>query len=229
MAAADIVEARKAVKAMIGAVATWGGALQDDRRTDGEIDHHIVSSDADVITAILETPGHPLRSGYMAASGDLVYTDSAPELPDSIGEYGPVEIQIGATATWVLGQPCDSEIEIAMRRENTDSMFGSVAHNVDGSPIGGFYNIRRPKLYFTGTKARIWVGSFTPNYVAPACQAPDVYTNAIVVGAVARLRKEGDLVPDAFAMATQLFGAYMAMIRRKELIIPDIELAQKAA
>lgn len=226
MAAADIIEARKGVNAMLDAAPTWGGALDDDRRTAGEIDHNLVSSDADVITALLETSGHPKRSGYMAASVDLAHGD---ELPDCVGEYGPVEIQIGSTATWVLGQPCDSEIEILMRRENAGNMFGATAHNVDGSSIGGFYNIRRPKIYFTGTKARIWVGSFIPNYAAPALQAPDIYLNAVVVGAVARLRKEGDVTPDVFVMAGQLFGAYLAMIRRKELIIPDIEMTQRAA
>ncbi len=230
MPAADIAEGRKGVNAMLGAVATWGGALQDDRRTAGEIDHNLVSADADVVTAILETAGHPLRSGYMDASADLVYTgEIAPELPDSIGEFGPIEIQIGSTATWTLGQHCDSEIEIAMRRANTGNLFGSVAHNVDGSPIGGFYNILRPKVYFTGTKLRIWVGAFTPNYAAPVCQAPSIYLPVVVVGAVARLRKDGDLVPDVFIMAAQMFQSYLAMIRRKEMIIPDIELTQKAA
>jgi hypothetical protein len=230
MPAAAIAEVRKAVNAVLDAAPTWGGALDDDRRSAGEIDHHIVSADADIVTAILETNGHPLRSGYMAASGDLVYTgEVAPKTPDSIGEFGPVEIQIGATAGWVEGVPCDSEMEIRMRRENAGGIFGALAHNVDASPIGGFYNIRPPRLYFTGTKARIWIGAFTPNYAVPVCFGPDVYLNAIVVGAVARLRKEGDLTPDAFVMASQLFGAYMGMIRRKEMIIPDIELTQKAA
>lgn len=165
----------------------------------------------------------------MSASADLVYTgEVAPEIPDSIGEYGPIEIQIGPTATWTLGQHCDSEIEIVMRRENAGNIFGT-AHDEDGSVTGGFYNVLRPKIYFTGTKARIWVGAFTPNYAAPVCKAPDIYLNVIVVGAVARLRKEGDLVPDVFVMAGQMFQNYLAMIRRKEMVIPDIELIQKAA
>lgn len=230
MAVAEIAEVRKAVNDVLDAAPTWGGALDDDRRNAGAIDHHIISADADVVTALLETSGHPLRPGYMAASADLTYTgEVAPKTPDSIGEYGPIEIQIGSTAAWVEGIPCDNEIEIRLRRENTGNMFGATAHNVDGSPIGGFYNIRQPRLYFTGTKARIWIGVFVPNYVTPVCKAPDIYLNAIVVGAVARLRKEGDLTPDVFVMAGQLFGGYLAMIRRKELIIPDIELTQKAA
>jgi hypothetical protein len=230
MPAAAIAEVRKGVNAVLDAAPTWGGAIDDERRSAGEIDHHIVSADADVVTAILETNGHPLRSGYMSASADLVYAgEVAPKLPDSIGEYGPVEIQIGATASWVEGVPCDNEIEIRLRRENLSNIYGTVAHNVDGSPIGGFYSMRPPRFYFTGTKARIWVGVFTPNYSAPECKAPDIYLPVIVVGAVARLRKEGDLTPDAFVMASQLFANYMQLIRRKELIIPDIELTQKAA
>src|SRR6266542_1839865 len=122
MAAADIIEVRKSVNAILDAAPTWGGALDDDRRTAGEIDHHIVSADADVVTAILETNGHSLRPSFMSASADLAYTgEVAPKTPDSVGEYGAVEIQIGSTASWVEGIPCDSEIEIRLRRENVGS------------------------------------------------------------------------------------------------------------
>lgn len=230
MAVASLTEINKAVVASINAAtaATWTATLDDDRRSTGEIQHAIVSADADVVLAILETPGHPQRAGYMAASADLTYDagNSAPEIADSIGEYGPVEIKIASGDTvYVTGTPTTVD-DIELIRRNPNSMF-SPAHTVAASPNGGYYAIRHPKLHFTGSAARVWVGAFTPNYATPACFAPEQYTQAIVALAVARLMKEGDQ-PEVFAMNMQRGAYYLDLIRGKAAVLPLIEQTQKA-
>lgn len=226
MAAASLVEVELATVAALNAATagTWTATLADARRSTGEIRHAIVEADAGVVLAILFTPGHPLRSGYMAASASLNHGD---EIPDSVGTYGQVEVDIAGTSAWVTGTPADLD-DIKLMRRNPNSMFGSLAHNTAGSPIGGYYTIRDQRVFFTGTNARVWVGAFTPNYASPACAAPEQYTQAIRAGAVARLKKEGDM-SDVFDRAATEFAAHIATIRQGATELPVIEQVQRAA
>lgn len=226
MAVASLVECQRAVTSAInaGTASTWGVTLNDQRFSAGEIQHAIVSADSDVVHAILNSPKNPFRAGLMQASSTLSNGD---EIPDSTGEYGPVEIDIAGTDSWVVGSPTNLD-DIEMMRRNPNNMFGATLHNQAGSPLGGYYHILHPKIYFTGTSARVWIGSFTPNYTSPACAAPEQYTPAIVQGAVSRLLKEGYRTPEVFMSAQRRFEMYLQMIAGGAGVLPQIELTQKA-
>lgn len=223
MAAASLSEIQKSVTAAInaGTAGLWSSSLSDDRRSGGEIQHAIVSADADVCMAILDTPGHPLRVGYMTT---VTLTHGA-TIPASVGEYGPVEIQITPAGAYFAAEPA-TRTEIELWRENQSGIFGQFAHTLESSVTGAYYCIQPPLFYMTGTQARMWVGQFVPNYAAPVCQAPDVYTPAIVSLSIARLLKEGDQT-EVFALHTQLGSAYMQMIREKAVALPSIEASQR--
>lgn len=214
MPAADIVEIRKSVIAAIGAAPTWGGAIDDDRRTQGEIDHQIVSADDDVIRLVLETDEHPLRPDYVADSALIAH---GAKLPSSIGPRGAVEIQVNTgDAVFKLGQKA-SRAEIELWRRNANGIFGALAHDDLNSPLGGFFRIEKDKIYFTGFRARMTVGALTPNYAAPVCQGPVGYTPAIEARAIIRLQKEGDIDTKAFDAASKAWPLYEAMVRAGQL------------
>lgn len=230
MAVVAISEVQKYLTSALnsGTVGAWGTTLDDDRRSAGELQHAAVSGDADVIWLMLKS-FHPLVSGLMAPSADLVYdptTNSAPEIPDSIGEYGPVEIKIASGDTvYVTGTPASVD-DIELIRRNPNNMFG-VAHNVAGSPMGGYFAIRRPKIHFTGYAARLYVGNFTPNYATPACQSPEQMLPAVEIAAHRRLFKEGD-TSEGFQRVERLWEMYVSMITSGAEVIPPVEQVQKA-
>jgi len=188
------------VAAALGALqaSTYSAAtptLNDRRRpVEGFIRDAIVNKDAAVRLAICTSEKSPHRVRYLDWSADLDHGD---ELPEHYGPPGAVRIKLySGAAGYEAGIEADSVEQINLWRENPGSMFGSVAHNANGSLTGGHFKIESgSRLYLTGYKGQVELASFDISAEGtdpPVLGAPDAFEDVIFAGAVGDSPMEGD-------------------------------------
>jgi hypothetical protein len=224
VARVDLYRMRGRVIAALNAApaGTWtinNSPTTDQRRNDTEMDYAIRDADAQVCLAICETPGHGYRSLFLT---DTTLTHGA-MIPDHIGPIESVRIQPYTGAQFMAGRPKDAD-DIDSYRNDTLGLYDTVAHNITGSSLAGYYSVIGNEIRFTGFAAKALLANFTRT---TDCQSPEVYADAVLSLAVMNLVKEGDAAPFAQFFAQQ-GQQYLNLIRGGSMIIQPVQMAQAA-
>jgi hypothetical protein len=224
MAVTDLTTCQKMVMALTNSGPddfSWSVNVGDERfgatgAASDQAKEAIFESDEAVVLAILETEGHWARPDFTADSSALAYLD---EIPTHIGSTGDVKIVVSNGGVTVPGRPATVE-EIFEWRTNLNNAFGSLAHNAVGNAIAGYYSIKDNIAHFTGYTLTLKLATFTRT---AACQSPNIYQNAVVVGALATLfPKEGSWLSKAqfyYAQQQRMLGE----IRSNLAVAPVLE------
>lgn len=180
---------------------------------DTEIRDAILEADAEICMAIISTLGHPYRSQYMTDVTGITYGQKLASRP---GPLDTVEIQFADTI-WHAGIPASSIDQIEKWKFNRSS-------KVNATTAQGRFFIDGDKFYYVGNSARILTpADFAIDYSTPACQAPSIYTPAVVSGAVTKLLKDGSSVSDLSQIYGQHFRDSILLIRAGEEGIAKLE------
>jgi len=203
---------------------SFGGKLIDDRRNLFELRESAFLADEAHYLAIAETKGHWQRPNLMVLSGDLPHdTDLGATLPH-IGPLGRVLVRIHPTGAYTPGRRAESE-EIERLRANTGvppfNTYGSLAHNVAGSQIGGHFWMPEDEnhIQITGDSAKIY---HIPPYTRGAdLKTPIIYGGSIVSWMVAAmLAKEGAKTPENATIHRSFADAVLQGIRANQQRVP---------
>lgn len=206
-------------------LATVPAANADDRRSDTELDKAILAADATVCSAICESA----TNGYRALFMSEVVVTHLQELDEAIGPIGRPLIQPYSGADFIRGVPRSAD-DIDSYRANVNSLYDSVAHNITGSSLAGYYDfdpISRV-FSFTGFAAKVALAIFTKT---GACQAPVAYENTVFGISLLSLPKEGDAAPYIGLIGQQAAGHLKEIKAGAQEVSPiDIpEMAQVGA
>lgn len=140
-----------------------------------------------IARTVVQKPDHPHRNLFVSATPTTL--THAAELPDYATDADVVEIERYSGAPFQVGIKLDA-YTIDQYRENPSSIYDAVAHNANGSILGGFYDIYKNHIYFTGNAARMY-----PPAVSRATAAslmPDEYEDTWVKLSIGLTVKEGD-------------------------------------
>lgn len=178
-----------------------------------EITDAIIEADMAVCLAIIDTPGHPYRVGFMVASSSLANEDY---IPAHVGADGVVKIDETGTGSFKDG----------ILAESKDDLLEALKYPALYPSVERFYWVEDSQIIHGGAAARVYYPSFTKN--DSVCQAHEAYTSAVIAGALAGLIK--DAVGDDFAAYyAKQFEAYLGMIRGRLLVIPEVQQFERAA
>jgi hypothetical protein len=156
-------------------------------RNSSAIRQAIKEAAGQIARAIVMNPGHVHR-GLFVSDTATSFTHGA-ELPDMAGEMDLVEIQPYNGATWQTGVLRDIQ-QIESYRANTSSLYSTLSHTTQNSPLSGYYALSNNKIYFTGYACRGYFPVIDNSTVIDLI--PDEYEGTWVTLAVARTIKEGD-------------------------------------
>lgn len=213
---------KRVVSALNAATAaTYTTTIADDRRSAGEITDAILAADADVCSAICESA----TNGYRALFMSEVVVTHGQELDEAIGPIGRPLIQPYSGADYVRGVQRSAD-DIDSYRANTNSLYDSVAHNVTGSSLAGYYDfdpISRV-FSFTGFAAKVSLAVFVKT---AACQAPVAYENAVYGIALLSLPKEGDAAP-YLGLIGQQAAAQLKEIKAGAMEVSQVDIPEMA-
>ena len=194
---------------VVGATVSYGGQLRDDRRNLFELKEAAFEADEDHYLAIGETKGHWARQDIITISPAIAH---AGVLPAHLGDFGDFMIQTGPSEEFLPADVAEPA-KIQRLRRNTGTppfdTYGSLAHDVDGSQIGGYYWHPPDATYveYSGSSLKVF---FVPPYVRTAAlKSPQIFTSSLVSRIVAGLlAKEGAKTP----AQAQMHGAYAASV-----------------
>lgn len=201
--------------------ATYVTTVTDDRRHATDILDACTGAGCEIILAICETPLNGYRAGFMADSASILHGG---KIPDHCGPIGIPKIQRYTGGTFDPGHQ-KSEEDIQSMRDNTNSLYDSIAHNLVGSMLGGYYAVRDNLLFYTGFDAKIPIATFVR--ADTATKIPDAFESAVIALAVSMLIKEGD--SEILLAYIQRGQQYLAQIRSGAMILEPQLQAQKAA
>lgn len=211
-----------------GASVSYGGRLRDARRNLVEIREGIFEADELYYTTFAETVGHWARPDILSLSAAI---NHGQQVPEHIGELGQPLIQIYTDGPF---EPMkDAEYQEIMRyRANTGvsplDTYGSLAHNVIGSQIGGYGRISEDGEYvaLSGTAMKVPV---VPAYSRGAdLKSPLIATTGLVSCSLARLMpKEGAGASLNLIQIHQSFhNATIEAIKANKKPLPTLEMAE---
>lgn len=167
---------------------------------DEELNQAILEADARVITAIIETVGHPYAVAFYTTSGSLANGDS---VPAHIGVNALIKVD---------GEP-------ARLAASMNQLLEAKANPTLYPESDGWAYLENNTLFFIGTSATVSYPNFT---MTSACQSPDAYESAVVCGSIGLLMKDGGK-SDYYSYYATLYERQEAAIRGQEIVIPQIE------
>lgn len=183
---------------------------------DSEITESIKEADIEICNDIIETVGHPYRSFFLTTGAATEITTNGADVPAHIGEKSIVEYWDGSA--WKMAELAPNASAVARYRKYASS-YGDAATDVEQ-----YYFIEDDSIYFTASKVRVKVASFTSTDAV--IQSPRVYERAVSLGGLCGLLKDGG---DA-QMFDWYYRQYLnsrSIIRNNQLIIPKIEQFKK--
>lgn len=191
-----------------GRGARYTDAVGDQKRYTvlQELTDAIVEADMAVCLAVIETPGHPYRVGFMGPSSNLASGDF---IPAHVGGHGKVEIDNG------------SGFKPGLLAKSRDDVSEMIAQTALFAATARWYWIEDNEIVHNGNAAKVWYPSFTKNDAA--CQAHELYTAAVLCAVIPLLRKDGG-DPQFYNDFAEMFSLAEQRIRRRERVIPDIEV-----
>jgi hypothetical protein len=177
-----------------------------------------------IAMAIIVNPNHVHR-GVFVSDTPTTFTHAA-ELPDMAGELNLVEIQPYQNASWQTAVLRDIQ-QIESYRANVNSLYSSLAHNVQNSPLAGYYALSNSKIYFTGYACRGYFPVIDDTTVINL--VPDEYEGTWVALALARTIKEGDNMTNVAQYYLQLGTSDLALITNmgSTQAVPTADQARK--
>lgn len=137
--------------------------------------------------AILANKDHIHRNLFI--SGTPTSLTHAGELPDMAGEGDLVEIQPYSGATFITGQIRDVQ-QIDAYRTNTSSLYSTLSHTTQFSPLSGFYAMSKGRIYFTGNAAQGYFPIISRSTITSLI--PDEYEGTWFMLGLGACLKEGD-------------------------------------
>ncbi len=203
--------------------ATWATTLtsdDDNRRSETEIDKAINGADTQVCIAIAETLGHPYRPQFTEDT-ELAHGE---EIPTHLGPLEMIRIQLYDGGPLVTGREKDAE-DIDAYRNDTLFLYDPIAHDQQGSSLGGYFKVVGNEIRYTGFTCFAMLANFLR--YAGICQAPENYEDAVFSLAMMNLIKEGDNAPYANIHMAQGQG-YLNQIRGGATVLQPVQVAQSA-
>lgn len=188
-----------------------GGAFNDDRHTYQEIIEAIFEADQRVCLTIAETMGHWARPDLLILSGSIA---SGSPIPSHTSVPAEVLVQKVTAGAYLPGARADLQ-DIANWNANTgtapNDVYGTLGPAAAGSALSGYCNVDNDGyLYYTGADAKIRLFQYTRT---TALQAPNVYEDAVVSGALSTLYlKDGEDVTAANTWG-QMYQMTLAAIK----------------
>jgi hypothetical protein len=222
--ATHVTVAPAVVTTVVGATVSFGGRLNDDRRNLFELREAAFQADEAHYLPLAETTGHWLRPELLTLSAGVAHAAELGTIIPRIGPLGRVFIRVHPLGSYEPGTRAEAE-EIRRMRANTgiapNDVYGSLAHNVAGSQIGGFFWMPADEntVQYTGDSLKVY---YVPTYTRGTdLKSPEIFTGSIASFAVARLlAKEGAKTP-AHATVHGTYGeAVLGGIRANEQKIP---------
>lgn len=205
------------------------------KRNPDEIKEAVVESDLEARWAICETPGNGFRTNFTTASAALAPLSGniqAAKLPERIGPVSRVEIMLNSgVAEWIAGEQCPlSEVREIIANSGT-AAYQLLSHTAAGSVLGGYYYIDEMADYitWTGFAVRVYTASLgTVDRTTPTLLTPDAYSPFLVARSIARLYKHGDNA-EFIEWYSRQADQLMMLIRKGEMVLPQLEPLQRAA
>lgn len=171
--------------------------------SDQEITDAVLQTDMQVCQAIIETPNHPARAAFMVglsaniANGGLLPTAA-------LGAGGVVTVSTDGSA-YTPAQRGKSKDEILEVIEVGVFVYGATSDD-----YAGYYFIEDNRLYHTSVIAKI---TYCVLAISTVPQAPDMYEEAIIQGALSSLYKDGAASAEMHGTAEQKFQNALNIIR----------------
>ncbi len=209
---------------VVGTTVSYGGRLNDDRRNLFELREGAFEGDEAHYLPLAETTGHWLRPELLTLSPGIAHAAELGAIIPRIGPLGRVFIRVHPLGAYETGTRAEAE-EIRRLRANTgiapNNIYGSLAHNVAGSQIGGFFWMPPDEntVQYTGDSLKVY---YVPTYTRGAdLKSPEIFTGSIASFVVARLlAKEGAKTPGHATVHAAYSEAVINGIRANEQKIP---------
>jgi len=190
MAASELT-VRKRVTEILNACAagTFSEAVDSTHydRNSQAIQQAVKEAALSIARAIVGNPNHAYRGNFVSST-PTVFTHAA-ELPSMAADLDVVEIQNYSGGSWNVGVTRDIQ-QIESYRDNPNQVYSTLEHNVEGSPLSGYYALGNSRIYFTGHSARGYFPVIDASTVSSLI--PDEYEPTWVSLAVGLTPKEGD-------------------------------------
>lgn len=212
---------------VVGTTVSYGGRLADDRRNLMELRDLAFEADEAHYLALAETKGHWLRPEIFTAIDGIPNDTDLGVLMPRLGPLGRVFIQVANDGPYEPGRRAEPE-EIARIRANAGGVYGDVAHNIEGSPLGGYFWMPEDEnwILLTGTSAKIF--RVEPYFRGAALRSPEIFTGSLASHIVAKaLAKEGARTPEQARMHASYCEAVINGIRSYEQKVPTFDEFQR--
>lgn len=197
---------------------------RDRRRDAGALRDLIVAKDAAIVAACCMRADGPYRSRFTDFV-DLAYSGGLPpELPERLGPLGAVYVQRSAGGEWVEAEEADMAEQIRQWRENAGGVFGAIAHDQAGSPLGGFFKVVGARIPFTGFALKVEAATFDVDHEGnpPVLATPEALEDVLYAGVLGDSPVEGD----DYEQAGYFRGYYeqaIALIAAGEETVPPLK------
>lgn len=175
--------------------------------SDTEISDTILEIDGQVVTAMIQTVGHPYSGGFISTSSAIVHGGA---IPAHVGRVHGVSVSEDNN-TYTGGYEAKSEQDIHDMRNNAAVYGGSAA-------TLGWWHVKGNVMWTTSGYTKVYYTDYTKT-ASP--QAPESYMSAVVAGSVARLLKDGgDTEISAFYQ--NMYDGFIQQIKAMEMVLPDV-------
>lgn len=177
-------------------------------QSDQELTDAILQADVQVCEAICSVSNHPARAAFLVGvSGNLL---NGTLLPVATGMIGQVLLTSGNNV-FIPGKLARSKDEITEAIELGADVYGNIA---------GFYFVQDNLIYHTSLAARV---GYCVVAIGTSPQAPDIYEQVIIDGALSALLKDGGDTSQ-HQISEQKFQAGISNIRA----FPRVETEQQS-
>src|ERR1051326_3167978 len=231
--ATHVTATPNAAATVAGVTVSYGGQIGDDRRSLLELRDLAFIADEAHYQPLAETKGHWLRPELLTLSPGIAHgADLGTTIPH-IGPLGRVFVRTDPLGAYVPGTRAEPE-EITRMRANTgtppDDPYGTLAHNVAGSQIGGYFWMPEDEntVQYTGDSLKLY---YVPTYTRGTdLKSPQIFAGSLVsfIDAMA-LAKEGAKTPELASVHKGNADAVIGGIRSAEQHIPTFDEYQHEA
>lgn len=196
-------------------VGTYNVTVADKGYLSEEIDTAIREACISVMQAICETDGHPARTSFLS----LESVTHASVIPEHHGEIGvPVITPYSGASATLLGTRKSYE-DVQAYRANPNNIYDTIAHNLQGSSLAGYYATVGNYIYFTGHSAQVPLANFEAD---DDDLIPDAFEPAVIKLSLGYMAKDG-AASDIFSYYLDLGQQDLGIIRSGGQQVPNIK------
>jgi hypothetical protein len=201
-------------------VPTYSTSLGDSTYSPSELNRGVSSAGSQIMQAICETEGHPLRGPFVS---EITLTHETP----LVLHYGPTsvpKITPYSGAAYTLRGKRKSIEEIASYRANVNDRYSATAHNAQDATTGshsklaGFYAFDNDTPHFTGFSAVADIATFVES---DTTKLPEGLHWLGIALAIANLKKDGD-ISDIFTSNERMGVAGLVNLKSGKMDQPSL-------